>query len=164
MTTIRVTRHQVLKALKTETKLRGGAWLSTDVVFTGMTVASPHCQVCAVGAVLRAVLDPDQPSVAILRAADAATAGARAAIDLECAEEFKPLLASLLKQKLWLNALSLLFEYEVALLDLTYHVLDPATRAVIRRKLARFVLRHFPRSFKVDIDGAKPRRARAVVR
>lgn len=146
MTVVRITKAQVLKAIKAEplTALQQGTWIwSNEDHRPSLPAMDPSCVVCAVGAVFRrAVLRRDAgfQEVAELGDAlvDAGVVSGKAFVKEELAAGNH------------LNALSCVFESAL-----------PRNR---RRDALAFVRRHFPPTIDVYIDGFKPRRGAKVVR
>lgn len=155
MTTIEVSKKDIIKALETEPKLFSGAWALTkrrsDAGLARIKVAD-DCRVCAVGAVMRSVLAPTQPAKAIVRAALAATDGAQALTYADYAKVE-------LRAGRPMAALSCVFEFA----ELRRGWFDKEGEAG-RAAATAFVKEHFPKRIRIDIDGARPRKGVKVIK
>lgn len=153
MTTIEVTKGQIIKAIKEEPMLRRGTWVSP--VSQLSPVSDPTCSVCAVGAVLRAHLGQRQKAWRILDAAGAATAGA-----VSCMGDYTYARQEL-EQGRYMAALSCVFEE--AEREAQYNN-DIEAGEAGRAAAITFVREHFPRRVRININGTRPRRGVKVVK
>lgn len=135
---MRITRREILKAIRTE-NLKGGTWIGARVNKDGDTVSDEKCTVCAVGGVLRAkgiACDLiDDVACDITRG----FYGVAPTTDDDGEEENSEFDA--LKQKAYMNALSIRFER-------LYDKYGSGKKT--REKLCRFVKRHFPKTIRVE--------------
>jgi hypothetical protein len=173
MTTVRITKQHVLDAIRKEPLLRSGSWVYLRQLPDDdepVRVNDPRCAVCAVGAVMRNVIDASAPYLRIDDAAKAATDHAgRVTPAWDYDDDYKPVdpATTTIEQALeeadegeHMAALSTYFEGQVALAetelgrgayDFTYADWD-----VIRARVLAFVGEHFPDTLDVEIDGAPP--------
>lgn len=177
MTILDVSKQTILKAIKEETSFTNGAWSEFDGPYSideyGVNdepkVADKKCQVCAVGAVLRNVLDPDLNYSAI---ETVATRAVNHNFKMEPAyfydnndveTDARNLIAkaeNLKDDRLYLNALSVYYE---GLCKVRKHLTnqDDLSRHQlyrIKKKLLKFIEKHFPKRLNIDIDGVKPKK------
>lgn len=132
---MRVTRKEILKAIRTENLGTGKFIEGIDVGYvTRVIVYDDSCKVCAVGAVLR---QAGTPSDRIMEVANEVTNKYEYVTPQKGLEghEF-----TAMKRRAWLNALSIRFE-ELAL--------KTGTGKETRDALCRFVKRHFPKTINV---------------
>lgn len=174
MTIIELRKSRLMNAIKKE-PLKPGSFVMTYE--SKDTVASKHCQVCAVGAVMRSVLDKKQNHYNIFKAASASikdhVSVAPDIYDLEClvrdnlAEDeiisIKDLRTALTKEALRvlneenspMGALSFFFEGLCSLKEINGE-LTGVQLAGIRRTVFVFVRDNYPSKMLINIDGAKP--------
>ena len=150
MAIIEVTKEFIVDAIRNEPDktLQGGSWVQvTDDYYElcNLSVDSPECAVCAVGAVMRRALDSNQNARAIHRAAVASTDRDRDVCGFgtirapQAARE-------MCDRGSYMNALSVLFEA----FD------DECDRDAVKQVVIDFVMNEFPPTIRIDIDGAKP--------
>lgn len=176
MTTIKVSRKKIIDAIKSEPleTLKAGSFVHFKGSGGRAKVNNADCSVCAVGAVMRQVLDSKQPATKIDHASYAALKG-HSAIDEDETE--------CLNKGLYIAALSSFFEreYREYMLD----VFSDATNEVedgeyingatldkkimtakrkIRAETIQFVKKNFPEDIFIEIDGAKPAKDVQVIR
>lgn len=184
MTTIRIPRKTIIEAILTEPMLYPGRWVgfiqwspefdpaavpvdvrrealnnrNNQVTSAGgydvSVTNTMHCTVCAVGAVLRRVLAPEQPAYNIYRAATAGIDRRGVLPDItrltfEEAIEYDATL-TLLDDGHYMAALSGVFE---AVLPARA---TPQQVEELRVPLAKWVEERFPEYVEFDIDGAAP--------
>lgn len=165
MTIISVSRNKIIEAIRHEPveSLKGGAWVDER---RGSKVKDKNCSVCAVGAVMRKVLDPKQSVVKIRKAAMEALGNGEPTGDHY----------SEIEEGRYMAALSCFFEesFEENMRKMTEelqehfndtYLRDPVdhfrkmyNKAVnqTRKDTIDFVKTNFPKEIKIDIDGAKP--------
>jgi hypothetical protein len=151
---IKLTKADVVKALEEEKFLEAGSWISlaSDKIHdrTFMLSQLPTgCGVCAVGAVMRRVLSPDQPVRALWDAIETDTEGASVTPDTESSDYIGEA-EHLLAQGHYLAGLSVFFEGAWRDGEHQY------TEAEIRALMTDWVNENFPDAFEVDINGALP--------
>jgi hypothetical protein len=160
VTTVRVTKEQIIAALRVEPLLEAGSW--ADPRYTRGPVekcAIPldevqHCYVCGVGAVLRrAVLDAHETVGALVRAAVAATDGWP--VTPGGSESYLADAARAVESGFHMSAISLVFEGTYS--EDWSSIEDCRSAAIV------FVEQHFPETVLIDIDGARPARDVQVV-
>jgi hypothetical protein len=151
--TLRITKAMALEAIRTEPLLKAGSWAAVGPVdqLERVQVGDEKvCHVCAVGAVLRDVLDPGLSfrvirDVAVHQVKNAPITGStvsRAVIESQARELVD-------RGRIW-NALSVLFEgYDVMRLYQTPEFPDSAT---VRREVCSFVEAEFPDDWELDLD------------
>lgn len=158
MTTVRISRNQIIKAIKKEPlkTLRPGNF----VLLHGRNekVKNKTCSVCAVGAVMRnALLAPTQSAKFIERAADSNNGAI-------CGDP-----QSELYDENYMAALSSFFELHADNIrraredERIDHELTLKETKQLRAETLRFVKDCFPKHVDVDIDGAKPAKDAKVV-
>lgn len=167
MTTIELTKAQVIKAIEREPLLRPGAWIRGDYDTQIGSLKTRECGACAVGGVLRATLAPTCTVGRLYGIADVA-AGDR--VVPACRHDaprgiFEEAVGRIRDGEPW-AALSIVFE---GLCDLRGRSsptggLRGQDLAVVRRQTVAFVRNHFPNTVRMDIDGARPRAGVKVVR
>jgi len=175
MTVVSMTKAQVIKAIKEETRLATGVFMSfpnsffdhhyTSEVKLSDVQGNKSCSVCAVGAVMRRALSPETlihtarevTEAEGYRRGDTAFAFSNVA-DTE--EDLFSKAANIVLDGCHMHALSLVFE--------SFVEGDPeGTRksiAMKRGRAIRFVRKYFPESISLDIHDAKPARGIKVVR
>ncbi len=191
MAIVEVTRSRILKAIKTEPikTLRPGQWVGYPRGFSwNKTVAEKSCSVCAVGAVMRNVLDPSQSYEWIDNAARQATdigglilaphyndlkykvnpSGVgfirKVLTKRQMVTQLKKSALKYLNEKNCMAVLSYLFEGLCGIASKGhYDKLTNTQLANIRRSVYSFVKNNFPHKVKIDIDGAKPAKDITVV-
>ncbi len=111
---LRITKALLLKALREEPLLSAGTWVSTvdeTRLLGGFTIREKEsCKVCAVGAVLRAVLAPDMDANVINRLANLNARGACGANDYRSTEDILEAGGRVLRMDDPWSALSHVFE------------------------------------------------------
>jgi hypothetical protein len=168
MTTIEITKRKVIKALESEPArtLRPGKWVSAPMDREETAkVSDPNCTVCAVGAVMRCALDPDEYATKADEVAMDATeaaemialAGTRGSILAE---------AAALAKDYPMNALSCVFEGLASLSRKKSRVHELSNRQIagIRRSVVAFAKKHLPAKMHIHIGNAKPAHDVKVVR
>lgn len=130
----RITKAQVLEAIANE-PLWPGNWVA---LFIPQDQTPDNCNVCAVGAVLR---HKGLPRDEITQAGDQLLDRG------DISSEYWENIPVLLKDKLYLNALSVKFEY----LCEDHDYSKARGLKTIRKKLAQFVEENFPNSFDPQI-------------
>jgi hypothetical protein len=147
--TVRITKAQAIEAIRTEPKLRPGSWASPTSSTNSPKVGDEtNCRVCAVGAVLRDLLNPALFYGAIQDAAAANTEDhiytalgfTREAVEAETR-------ALLQKGAVW-NALSVLFEGYFGLIPRPGAL---GTTEQIQEAVCGFVDAEFPEDWALDI-------------
>lgn len=186
MAKVNVTKARIARAIAKEPVLTPGAWasmvkdakarLDPDDLYTGfdetmlkkLKTKSKDCAVCAVGAVMRDILDPSQNACAIENASEQAVTGPSGYL-----HEFDiaPVIYTKEDRKgLYKNAketvaagapmaaLSMLFEGLSSYYRQQRNSRELTTRdlAQIRRSVVAFVQTNFPYKVTIDIDGARP--------
>jgi hypothetical protein len=150
---VRITKAQAVEAIRTETLLTHGDWIS----YLSDDQKLATCRVCAVGAVLRSLLRPDVQPPVLNRLAKYNTFG-ELSVPNRCtialSEEATHGLLS--RGKVW-NALSTLFEGYWRLYN-SQCVLPPderefGNRDAIRERVVTFVETHFPEDWELDDVG-----------
>lgn len=172
MTVVEITKQRVIKAIKEEPLLRGGSWFAfsdnapDDFDFKLLVGDKKNCTVCAVGAVLRDVLDKQSLAFDIDDAVDGCIDQGLPISDLSSYESIEDTLKALLIDKHYMNALSVLFEtsWDKAMEKNDYNDLSRHQIYRIKQKLIKFVQKNFPAKIQIDIDGAKPAKDVKVVR
>lgn len=187
MSSVVITRARIAKALLNEPVLLPGTWVSmteefketceTDYNSDGYyldqmpkDLKTKDCSVCAVGAVMREILDPHQKLSAISKASSAATiygnfVGNGALTRYEMRRARKEAL-DILNSGNPMSALSYLFES----LGDYYIMKSPSGKLrlrdikAIRSAVVDFVEKNFPYKVTIDIDGAKPAKDVKVVK
>lgn len=205
MSVVRVTKADVIQALKTETHFVGGLWVAlpadVDVLVEGGEVdsafldeddcfvapgsattplQSEDCHVCAVGAVLRRVLDPytdgNRVFHAINRAATSRFGYRVTPSERDTEEKIFDRITAFVADKHYLAALSLQYEWLAAkqigkdyFEDDYAHAVDvdaPVDTRIgalsIREALITFVEDRFPEQLDIDID-ARPAESALVI-
>jgi len=172
-TVIKVSKSRIMKAIRTEPFLLAGHWAN----YSGEElVGDKNCSVCAVGSVLRDVLDENQNAEMITKAANktidytlsVGPRGGLEALNLKDIHESAKCLANI---GMYMNALSTYFE---SLWEMTvhrnrrndnYNSYNLSRHQVyrIRQKLLKFVQAEFPSSIEINIDGAIPKKGVKVV-
>jgi hypothetical protein len=173
MPVIEITKEHIIAAIETEplATLRGGMWVGRDGAMVdpdsdedgALRVGSSECHVCAVGAVLRSLLDASAPAYEITRAANAVVGGyitrwpgeGRAFLDkaLEACASGR-----------YMNALSIFFEGcddEEWLRTRTRSRASPCPEDV-RADTVRFVRENFPAKIQLTFDSPTARHVRVV--
>lgn len=181
MTIVRITKNRVLKAIKNEPikNLKAGSWmdlLNSTELFTGnicelrnKSIKDDNCSVCAVGAVLRNILDPNCSAFDPSTAADSAVEVATPNWTYGATKEgLKEEALEFIHNDKCMSALSIYFEGLCCLkinadLNLNHMSTGAAKRAMtpkqlapIRRSVLSFVEKNFPSHITIDIDGIKP--------
>ncbi len=160
---VRITKAQAIEAIRTEPLLAAGHWIrrnddegeSPNALVLG---DEKFCQVCAVGAVLRDVLAPDQPLMRLLSVAERATwLGISKTLPVNQVDLELRTRETLDKGQVW-NALSILFEGHVTLLRNSgaakvndYGNLLPQYMEQVRAVVCQFVDQYFPEDWTVDV-------------
>ncbi len=158
--TVRITKAMAIEAIRTEPLLRSGSWAaSIRETEAGATVGNEKdCKVCAVGAVLRDVLDPELELRAIHSLALNLTRGHAITDGGLTRGEVESSTRSLVKRgKIW-NALSVLFEGYSYLKRL--YTDNPASgqpkvfldSEEIREAVCKFVEAEFPEDWEISMD------------
>jgi hypothetical protein len=197
MTTVRITKQHVLDAIKKEPLIRAGSWVGLvvnddkhDIVvfkpesgqgydIANTRITDPRCCVCAVGAVMRSVIDASANIESIHYAAMAAIeSGDRVEPDFdetynevgdtEDLEELRRAETETIADQAhheivcgeYMSALSVYFEGQATLradaLGKDRHDLTNDDFEVVRAQVAAFVAEHFPETMEIEIDGAPP--------
>lgn len=164
MTIVSISRDKICEAIAKEpaTRLQAGSWIhfSTRYDRGPAKVKSKNCSVCAVGAVMRnALLNRDQDAYAVTSASLAAVKGA------PCDGDTSPV--QLAKRGRYMNALSVFFEREWENRIEFSGISDRAHNKIvseIKADCIDFVKKYFPKTVKIDIDGALPAADVKVVR
>jgi hypothetical protein len=133
---MRITRSEVLKAIRTE-PLRGGQWIFPKQDRHGQQVFDKTCKVCAVGGLLRTKGIPDDEISVTLNDYMFYSDGVKNGAVDECGDE-----KFALESKDYLTALSIKFEKLANKHGSGVHT---------RKKLAEFVKANFPKQFNVKI-------------
>jgi hypothetical protein len=149
VTTIEVSKQDIIRALETAGHLRGHLWHDAN---DGQKVGGDY-PMCAVGAVVRAHLSPEQP---VDRLDDAASACVSTYIEDTSPEK-------LMERGDWMGALMCAFEQR--LLKPGGKRQKGLAKATARTRTATiaFVREHFPARIRINIGDAKPRRGVRVV-
>lgn len=189
-TIIKLTRRQVIKAVRNEPVLMPEQWVSRQFEegIYGRSIAETRnaCPVCAVGAVMRSALDPNQKVKMIHNAAVASVSNSEGrALCVHPGDEIRPfrkarLLAKAAKQAKdghHMAALSLVFETLWSdarsrrkgcnkwAHPMTWRKSDfNRVSKRIRAQVIEFVKKHFPATIEVNIDGARPAKDIIVLR
>lgn len=166
MTVIKISRDQVLKAIRTEPISHAGFWYASSKINpdSPTITANRDCPVCAVGGVLRTVLAPWQGMGVLVTASTFACATGDAAPGrFTTYAQAKKEAADMAHDGQYMAALSYLFEafarrsadYAESEYD-DFIRLSPAETGAARRVLRRFVEANFPEELTIDIGGAAP--------
>lgn len=164
MTIVRISKQRIIEAISSEPlrNLRSGDWALPEES-QALTVGAKDCPVCAVGAVMRAVLDPEQDPDWLYSAAVASTSVETPL----CAGGLEGVIPSKREvKKAPMVALSGFFEQECADAKRRTHSFGLSRHQMrrIRKKVIEFVEENFPPTMLIDIDGAKPARDVRVVK
>jgi hypothetical protein len=160
---VRITKAQAIEAIRTEPLLAPGRWIkrnlyASSTLQTGVTEPArlllgdeTFCQVCAVGAVLRDVLDPRQGMNALHDVASHATDGDINNVAAASPEPIHDRVRTMVARgKVW-NALSVLFEGHAALAQLHFDGENPpAALEKLKADVCSFVDAEFPEDWTID--------------
>jgi len=155
---IEVTKYRIKKAIKTEPLLKAGHWVNWVGDRESTTVGDKkNCSVCAVGAVLREVLDDEQKSYMIDSAAETCINSDRLFLPDMAGRDEDWLLekaAVLCDDKAYMNGLSTYFEGLWRLAEDRANDDYVSRHQVyrIRQKLLKFVTEHFPAKIILNIN------------
>lgn len=177
MTTVVVTKREIVEAIKTEPLLLAGGWLKplsdegSDGSYDESRVKDVKCSACAVGAVLRKVLSGTNTIEAVRSAAADAVNFGRYGGDWISEDEES--------QKAWLfktaaerlksdsetpmSVLSFVFESMAVYYQVEGGFGEITSAEKSRAVTTEFVRQHFPRTVKIDVGFAKPKRGVRVV-
>jgi hypothetical protein len=163
---IRLTKQHVLTALREEPFLEGGCWLDVppkryeDTKFKIGDVPA-DCGACAVGALMRRTLAPDQPLRMFFAAIEESTRCGQITPISDMGDGYIAEAEGLLEDNEVIAALSVYFEGVFR---------GPVPRATrqersdhARSATIEWVTKKFPNEFFVNIDGAAPREGIDVV-
>lgn len=190
MSIVNVTKNRIIKAIRNEPALAAGSWATiSSAAFKKMTakdhkfedrsrysqdvlenmprnLKTKDCAVCAVGAVMREILDPKQSLNNISWAAEASVQDSNYTVasfgsDFYNLDELEETALQILQDGVAMNALSYLFEgldsYYKEGLKLEHNVpLSGRYIGIIRKRVIKFIDKNFPKTIQIDIDGAKP--------
>lgn len=165
MTTIQITRKRVLKAISSEPLklLKHGSfiWGSEDEFGNELNPSKigKDCPVCAVGAVMRSVLDPNQSEERLCKVANNSMKSYCAEPEMDF-EDKKQLAAEVdyIAKKAPMAALSQMFEGLCHLAERrskTGYISRHQMRR-IRQNLIVWAKRSLPETMKINLNGAKP--------
>lgn len=178
MTIISITKKRIMKAIKNEpaSNLRNGDWVHSAPDFLryqdDRSIKEVDCPVCAVGAVMRSVLDKNQAILFVGRAAAASMTGGQSAPDIDMKTEpvspegFKWTAFEMASQGFYMASISYLFEAlcEMYKYENCCQRIPPLQMANIKRSVIAHIDRNFPYKIQIDIDGATPARDVSVAR
>lgn len=172
MTTIRLTKQQIIDAITEEPLLYANNWFRYKTEREGVFVVdrpqTPSinsvvvCSACAVGAVLRRVLHGDQPAGMVHRAAEEAMG--RAQVAPGRGENYFSMAMELISLRSYMAALSMFFEGRWRE-DSGRYIEDIEEEDIenVRTSTVRFVEANFPDTIDVNINGALPAEGIQVV-
>lgn len=171
MTTIRLTKQQIIDAIVEEPLLYANNWFRYKTERDGPIDIDrpPHtinsvtvCSACAVGAVLRRVLHGDQPAGMVHRAAEEAMG--RAQVAPGRGDNYFPMAMELISLRSYMAALSMFFEGRWRE-DSGRYIEDIEEEDIenVRTSTVRFVEANFPDTIDVNINGALPAEGIQVV-
>jgi hypothetical protein len=181
MAIVRITKNRIMKAIKNEPALRPGSWIDIMKVYeksgnvqvggwefmNKVNAKDKECSVCAVGAIMRDILDPTSTARKLDSAAAQATSGSAIHFDSYENDLSRSAIIKRAKEDVfkgrYMNALSVLFE-GLGELKGGWESLTPRDIAGLRRSAIAFVKKNFPHSVEIDIDGAKAAKDVKVVR
>ena len=159
---IEITKKRIKTAILEEPYFKAGSWVRDTR--DRQVGDRKSCSVCAVGAVLRSVLDDKQPAEMIKKAAAKAAPRRFGIASIMDKISRHKILKSQIRNEQYMNALSTYFESIWFEADRRTDEMEISRHQVyrIRKKLVKFVDKNFPRKIVVDIDGAKPAKGMKV--
>lgn len=167
---IKVTKKQIIEAIQTEKHLFAGEWIvgaDDDWAHRGEGQRTKFCNVCAVGAVLKNSVRMDTPSWKIRNIAIINTSAGRYIMEGAGETELDAEVKRLLDRKLYLNALSCVFEGEWE--RATDRMRSESRHAHYRRikkvkaRTTEFVKKKFPAYITIALEDVFPRNPKMIL-
>jgi hypothetical protein len=145
---VRITKAVLLQALREEPLLKARSWVTLldaeASTYSRKVKEEGVCQVCAVGAVLRAVLDPETSVGTIHSVANQNATGSCGSVHYASLEElFEGARGVLVEDEPW-SALSHAFESLWSYYQTDFRIAPEQTRELVRAQLVRFVEEALP--------------------
>lgn len=161
---IKLSKQQIIDAIRNEPMLRSGSWFQWDFPDVDALCDESEvrladvvvCGACAVGAVMRAVLDPLGKAVAVDNAASTSMGGRYVRVTPSSVASTEAEALDHIEKDRHMAALSVFFEGTWVKEMGTEGSFDMDTVDVVKQKTIDFVEQYFPSAVVVDINGAEP--------